>query len=190
VLHPYLYSLGLHLLCCFTPLQELLWKSQAAAKVAKIDFEVVTERVIAEFNVFQLQKVIDFRDILLGYAEKQVGRTQHTHTHRAHTPCTHTPCTHTMHTHTHTVHTYTVTYTPCTHTPCTDFISRIECYTSSYAVLGWIVTIAGMAQSRALSLFCSKLSLCFFLLHIYLFLPFSFFLLLLSLSLLFTSLPG
>ena len=63
--------------------QELLWRSQAAAKVAKVDFEVVTERVIAEFNIFQLQKVVDFRDLLLGFVEKQVTHTQHRYTHSA-----------------------------------------------------------------------------------------------------------
>jgi hypothetical protein len=113
VLHPYLHCVDLHLHFCSTSLQELLWKSQAAAKVAKIDFEVVTERVIAEFNVFQLQKVIDFRDILLGYAEKQVAHTQHTHTMHA---CIHTIHIMRNHTHIHRAHTHTYTYTPCTHT--------------------------------------------------------------------------
>ena len=81
--------------------QELLWRSQAAAKVAKVDFEVVTERVIAEFNIFQLQKVVDFRDLLLGFVEKQVTHTQHTqhrYTHTVHTMPT------PPHSHTHTAH--------------------------------------------------------------------------------------
>lgn len=81
-----------------------MWKSQAAAKIAKVDFEVVTERVIAEYGIFQLQKVIDFRDILLSFAEKQV-----THT----TPCT----VHTGHAHTSRTLTTprTVHLAPCTH---------------------------------------------------------------------------
>ena len=42
------------------------------AKEAKIVFEVVTQRVIAEFSLFEEQKIIDLRDVLLTFVNKQV----------------------------------------------------------------------------------------------------------------------
>ena len=42
------------------------------ANEAKIVFEVVTQRVIAEFSLFEEQKIIDLRDVLLTFVNKQV----------------------------------------------------------------------------------------------------------------------
>ena len=42
------------------------------AKEAKDVFEIVTQRVIAEFNLFEEQKIIDLRDVLLTFVNKQV----------------------------------------------------------------------------------------------------------------------
>ena len=47
-------------------------RAQAMAKEAKDVFEIVTQRVIAEFNLFEEQKIIDLRDVLLTFVNKQV----------------------------------------------------------------------------------------------------------------------
>jgi hypothetical protein len=42
------------------------------AKEAKLEYEGVTQRVIAEFEVFKCQKMVDMRDIMLNFVNMQV----------------------------------------------------------------------------------------------------------------------
>ena len=49
-----------------------MYRAQAVAKEAKTVYEIVTQRVLTEFSFFQEQKIIDLRDILLNFVEKQV----------------------------------------------------------------------------------------------------------------------
>ena len=49
-----------------------MYKAQAVAKEAKVEFEVVTQRVILEFGDFKAQKMVDMRDIMLNFVNMQV----------------------------------------------------------------------------------------------------------------------
>ena len=53
-------------------MQALVYKAQAVAKETKLEYELVTRRVIAEFEQFKSQKVIDMRDIMLNFVRMQV----------------------------------------------------------------------------------------------------------------------
>ena len=54
-------------------MQALVYKAQAVAKETKLEYELVTRRVIAEFEQFKSQKVIDMRDIMLNFVRMQVS---------------------------------------------------------------------------------------------------------------------
>lgn len=56
----------------FSVPQALVYKAQAVAKEAKLEYEGVTQRVISEFEVFKCQKMVDMRDILLNFVNMQV----------------------------------------------------------------------------------------------------------------------
>ena len=47
----------------------LLLRAETVAKEAKEEYEAVTRRVLAEFDVFSQQKLVDMRDVLLNYAQ-------------------------------------------------------------------------------------------------------------------------
>jgi hypothetical protein len=49
-----------------------VYKAQAVAKEAKLEYEGVTQRVISEFEVFKCQKMVDMRDIMLNFVNMQV----------------------------------------------------------------------------------------------------------------------
>ena len=49
-----------------------MYRAQAAAKEAKTEYEVVTRRVVSEFEMFRSQKVVDMRDIMLAFVNIQV----------------------------------------------------------------------------------------------------------------------
>jgi len=51
----------------------LLLRAEAAAKDAKEEYDAVTRRVLAEFDVFSQQKIVDMRDVLLNYVQVLVS---------------------------------------------------------------------------------------------------------------------
>ena len=52
-----------------------MYRAQAVAKEAKIEYEVVTRRVISEFESFKGQKIVDMRDIMMSFVNLQVKKS-------------------------------------------------------------------------------------------------------------------
>ena len=52
--------------------QALVYRAQAVAKEAKTEYEVVTRRVVSEFECFREQKVVDMRDIMRSFVNLEV----------------------------------------------------------------------------------------------------------------------
>ena len=52
-----------------------MYRAQAQAKEAKIEYEVVTRRVISEFESFKGQKIVDMRDIMMSFVNLQVKKS-------------------------------------------------------------------------------------------------------------------
>ena len=74
-LNPPLFILHLKLFhFIFIILQALVYKAQAVAKETKTEYELVTRRVITEFEQFKSQKVVDMRDIMLNFVRMQVSQ--------------------------------------------------------------------------------------------------------------------
>ena len=53
-----------------------MYRAQAVAKEAKIEYEVVTRRVISEFESFKGQKIVDMRDIMMSFVNLQVKKSE------------------------------------------------------------------------------------------------------------------
>ena len=53
-----------------------MYRAQAVAKEAKIEYEVVTRRVISEFESFKGQKIVDMRDIMMSFVNLQVNKSE------------------------------------------------------------------------------------------------------------------
>ncbi len=53
--------------------QEAVLKAQASADACKVEYEAVSEKLIAEFDNFKFEKAVDIRNIILRYVEAQVN---------------------------------------------------------------------------------------------------------------------